>query len=114
MLVLSLFFGALALLAVYGQLRFGMSFSPLQFKQASLYFLFQILFCSVAAYTFFLAAKEEDDGEGPAATSPEAPGGASGEATADEKGHSSSDEGADSTAPQKASDSPEGAKQEAT
>lgn len=112
--MLSILFGILAVLAVVGQLRFGMSFSPFHFKQASLYFLFQILFCSVAAYAFFLAAKEEEREASPAATSPEALGGACGEAAAGEPAHDSRDEGAKSTAPQEASDSPEGVKPEAT
>lgn len=113
MLMLSILFGILAALAVIGQLRFGMSFSPFHFKQASLYFLFQILFCSVAAYAFFLAAKEEET-VGPAATSPEALSGACGEAAAGGPAHDSRDEGAKSAAPQGASGSPEGVKPEAT
>jgi hypothetical protein len=57
---LSFLFGILAILAIYGQLRWGINYSPFYFKGNTIYFLFEFLLCSCCAIGFYLAAKEED------------------------------------------------------
>lgn len=59
MILLALLFAALALLALVGEFRYGLQYSPFAFKQSSIYFLFEFLFCTVCALAFYLAHKEE-------------------------------------------------------
>ncbi len=53
-------FSVLAILALYGQFRWGISYSPFYFKQNTIYFAFQFLLCTAAALGFYIAAKEEE------------------------------------------------------
>lgn len=60
---LSFLFGILAILAIYGEFRWGINYKPFYFKQNTIYFLFEFLLCSVAAIGFYIASKEETNNE---------------------------------------------------
>jgi hypothetical protein len=59
MIFISILFAFLAVLALYGQFRYGINYSPFYFKQNTIYFVFEFLLCSITSLGFYLAAKEE-------------------------------------------------------
>lgn len=63
MFFLSILYALLAILALYGQFRYGINYSPFYFKQSTIYFVFQFLLCTVAALGFYIAAKDEANKE---------------------------------------------------